>query len=368
MQLDAVDGLKKIWADGPLRKTLGLVIVAWAVTIGLLVYQDAGLSEGPIIVIAFLFHALFVLFVVNLGTEITRLSTKKLAAVYLLSLPFIYVITVGVIALGVVMMFVDILLSAIFSHLLCMSVGRWVQARVEKRERGLLGSLVLMGIFGIVAILMFGLVTAVMSSGVLGEFSLVLPFLRIFVPAVFVIGLLVGIARKRVPVALSVYFFVVFFYLLYLLLRAGVTAAGFGAGSTSLILLPYNVFILLYSIGLVTHHAIGDRKFTESHRLRAVVIFFMFVKIFMNIATIDTSTPEGQAQNLQLDLTAIMAFTAFVVIYAFYVIWKFTGPRPGGKPPVIPPASKASTKSRGVATGDGTEPQEAGGLSDDDLW
>ncbi|GAB4325157.1 MAG: hypothetical protein Kow0069_31040 [Promethearchaeota archaeon] len=307
-----VDGLKKIGNDPTTKWATAAGLFAWA----LVILQMATGVAGAVDAVAGLsFHVLGVVVFVTLvgGKRVSRWSAKTWLVVLAASAPLFLVTVELMLGVGLVALYLDLLVNALFSHLWCWGMGRRVQARADEREWG-----VGKGLFVLLSTTLFSLLPYVVVLSVppppeWADFWSAMVVASWVVLGGVVFGAFMGLLKRRVPVVLGPYFLFASTYFGYLLLRVAMASSGLNARQASLYTLPYSALVLAYAIGNVAANFLRNETFEEAPRLRAVVVFFVFLKVLSGMATALDETGSFEAE------LAAGAFYAFFLLFVGFV-------------------------------------------------
>ncbi|MHA1730736.1 MAG: hypothetical protein ACTSU5_02280 [Promethearchaeota archaeon] len=334
-----VEGMKKIWAD-PLLK--GTLILGMGIMVYLDVMMGLGLVDGSFqgvsaFLIAYPFLVVVVLFFLTLTAgDIDEWKPRKLVLVLLLVAP-LFILVLPLLAVAVLPAFVlQYGISASFSHLLCLRAGKRVQDFVESRGAGERKKALMLVPFVLVALVPFVLVLAVPTPEEFDDVWAMFTIGAIVLVFGAVGAMVIGFARKRIPLAIGPYFLAASMYFIYLFVRIVLVVLGFTTGEVTLITLPYTAFILFYAMGNLVGYLLPTTDFKERPRARAAVIFLLFVQLLVHLVIIlvnvEESSVMGVASGELLEARAsFYGFFFLLVAFTLYILWTSSGRR--GTPP-----------------------------------
>ncbi len=308
------DGLVVFKRDRFLQFALILTIISWIFLDILLGVLTTDVSPILLTIIGVILHLYLVLFIIAITGWSERWSTKRILLTILCSLPLAYITLYLMLwGVGIVFLISEILLSTFFSHVMCKGIGTTLQKKLGIKRLSRWIAFFCYFIFSALSLFLFYYITTqVTLPSYLSMMGGVILFVLIVFVWILIIGLFLGIMKKKWLPSLPVYLLMVFLFFLYLVGRVILLNLGYLETNITLFSIPVSLLLLIYACAKT---AVRFMTKYESPRvtplIRGSLIFFMMVQIGVHMTVILSLSESSQVVNID-DFLAFFKLALFL--------------------------------------------------------
>jgi hypothetical protein len=327
MGLSVFEGLKIFSRNRFLKYTLIFTAISWILIDLGIIFGNFVLSQLWISFCIIIIHLLFILVLLAVFGFSEKWTGKRIVLVLIILSPFYFLTLLLMVqyGLGMILLLSEVIINTLLAQWFCINIGSYIQEKSKNKASLSIGIYFFGAIFGLFLYntLINNFNPPSNYAGIWGSLSIV----RVIYIGFFVIGLIIGLIRKQIPIALGPYYLISFFYFYYLFMRSFLLNQGYSSTDITLMSIPMNIFLFIYACGKISYNFFikrGDKE--PSPKVQASLVYFMLVQIGVHVSIIiSQNNPANQiTTDIIIAFMAVALFLLFTLIIGGYILMKFS--------------------------------------------